>query len=108
METMLANFVELPVPLQDAITALIVSAVVLLVHLLAVRVPLFKFLEAYAREWGLGIAAALLLWFQNAVPDQYAQVAIHAVELVLAILALVLGAIKFAARRGVQGFAQPQ
>lgn len=104
MLELLQNFVELPAPLVSAVTVLIVSAVVFAVNFIVARVPLFSWLKVYAEQWGYLAAAALIAWFQNAVPDVYAAVAVHALELALAIIAVVKALRIFAARRGVQGF----
>jgi hypothetical protein len=101
---LLNRFVELPPLVVDSVTALIVGALVFAINWIILRVPIFKFLSAYAQEWGLALAAAAILWFQNAVPDIYAAIAVHAVELILAIIAVVTGFRTFAKRRGLQGF----
>lgn len=101
---LLQNFVQLPDGVVVAVTSLIVGAVVFGVNWLIVRVPLLRFLAAYAQEWGIALAAAAILWFQNAVPDIYAAVAVHAVELVLAIIAVYKTLHTFAKKSGAQGF----
>lgn len=103
---LLQSFVQLPDAVVVSVTALIVGAVVFGVNWLIARVPLLSFLAAYAEQWGVAAAAALILWFQNAVPDIYAAVAVHAVELVLAIIAVYKTLRTLAKRRGVQGFTQ--
>jgi hypothetical protein len=103
---LLQSFVELPAPIVASVTALIVGAVIFGVNWLIVRVPLLKFLANYAQEWGIVIAAALIMWFQSTVPDIYAAIAIHAVELVLAIIAVFSTLHTLAASRGVKGFTQ--
>ena len=106
MSELLQSFVQLPEPLVATVTALIVSGVVLAVQLLVARVPLLKFLANYAEEWGYMLAAGLLAWFQNAVPDAYAEVAVYGLYLVLAIIAVATAARKALAARGVRGFAK--
>ena len=103
---LLQSFVELPAPIMASVTALIVGAAIFGVNWLIVRVPLLKFLANYAQEWGVLIAAALIMWFQNVVPDIYAAIAIHAVELVLAIIAVFSALRAYAKVRGVKGFTQ--
>lgn len=98
---MLAYFVELPQEAQLAIVGLAVVLVDLAVTAAIAYVPWLAFLEAYKEEWGLALGALAIQLLQNALPGgEYAAISILAVQLVLAILAVVMGAKKFLAKRG--------
>lgn len=103
---MIETFVELPAEQKIAITALIVGLVATAAQFIIARVPWLGFLQRYAQEWGLLLAAGALSWFQNAIPDAFGAVAIAGVQLVLAIFA-VIGFIRaFAKSRNVKGFTE--
>jgi len=95
------GFVALPTDVQLALTAVIVSAVVFAVQFAIGRFPWLSFFSAYAREWGLAIAALLIEYIQNALPTGYDDVS---VKLILFVLALIGVFVKFAAARNVKGF----
>lgn len=96
----MAWFVELPPNTQLAIVGLAVVLVDLAVTALISYVPWLSFLEAYKEEWGLLLGAAAVSAIQNWLPTQYPEASILAVQLVLAIIAIVMGAKKFLAKRG--------
>jgi hypothetical protein len=82
------GFVQLPDTVQAGITAVILWAVSWLFVQLITLVPWLAFLDEFKTPLAMAIAAALIGWIQNAVPDAYGAVAILAIQLVLAILAL--------------------
>lgn len=99
---MLAYFVSLPDGVKVGITAVVLAVVSFLLAKLIALVPFLKFLEAYRESLAMGIAIALIEAIQNAVPDAYAPIAVLALELVLAVLAL-LGVGNQMKRQGILG-----
>jgi hypothetical protein len=102
-KNMIQGFVELPDELKIVITSLILAAVSFVFAKLIALVPFLAFLEQFRQPVAMAVAAALIGWFQNIVPDAYAAVAILGLQLVLAVLALfkVGDVLK---ERGVKGF----
>jgi len=100
---MIEGFVQLPDELKIVITSLILAAVSFVFAKLIALVPFLSFLEQFRQPVAMAVAAALIGWFQNIVPDAYAAVAILGLQLVLAVLALfkVGDVLK---ERGVKGF----
>ena len=97
------SFVELPQSVQLAIVGLVVVLVDLGVTALIAYAPWLAFLEAYKEEWGLALGALAVTVLQNWLPGgEYTQISILAVQLILAILAVVMGAKKFLAKRGAR------
>lgn len=94
------NFVELPSETQLAIVGLAVVVVDLAVTVAISYIPWLAFLEPYKEEWGLALGAAAVTAIQNWLPTQYPEASTLAVQLVLAIIAIVMGAKKFLAKRG--------
>lgn len=103
MEGFINGFVELPDPLKVAVTSFVLAAFSFAFAKLIALIPFLAFLEQYRQSVAMLAAVALIGWFQNAVPDAYAAVAILALQLVLAVLALfkVGDVLKL---RGVKGF----
>jgi hypothetical protein len=93
-------FVELPSDTQLAVVGLIVVLVDLAVTALISYVPWLAFLEEYKEEWGLMLGAVAVEAVQNWLPSQYPEASVLAVQLVLAIIAIVLASKKFLAKRG--------
>lgn len=94
------SFVELPANVQLAVVGLVVVLVNLAVTAAIAYVPWLAFLEQYKEEWGLALGALAVTSIQNWLPTQYPEASVLAVQLVLAILAIVMGAKKFLAKRG--------
>jgi hypothetical protein len=93
-------FVELPSETQLAIVGLVIVLVDLAVTAAISYVPWLAFLEAYKEEWGLLAGAAAVTAIQNWLPTQYPEASILAVQLVLAVIAIVMGVKKFLVNRG--------
>src|SRR5215207_2495919 len=96
------NFVELPSEVQLAVIGLAVVLVDLAVTFAISYVPWLAFLEPYKQEWGLLLGAAAVTVIQNFLPTSYPEASVLAVQLVLAIIAIVVGAKKFLAKRGAE------
>lgn len=94
------GFVALPDPVKLAVTALVLWGVSTLFTNAVLLLPFLAFLVPFADPIGMAIAAALIGWFQKAIPDAWGTVAVFAVQLVLAILA-VLGIGQTLATQGV-------
>jgi hypothetical protein len=98
-------FVDLPGSVELGITAAIVALVFAVVKFVAARIPwLGGFLAQYANEVALAVSAAFILWLENALPSAYPDIAVLALQLILAVLAAIGVIEKFLARRGVKGF----
>jgi hypothetical protein len=95
-------FVPLPSDVQLLIQALVVALVALAINWVIVAVPWLSFLENYAQEWGLLLAALLIDFIQNALPTGSDDVSIKAILFILALIGMF---IKFARARKVKGFA---
>lgn len=93
-------FVELPGETQLAIIGLVVVLVDLAVTALISYVPWLDFLERYKEEWGLTLGALAVEMIQNWLPGQYPEASVLAVQLVLAIIAIVMATKKFLVARG--------
>ena len=97
------NFVELPPDTQLAVAAFVAVAVDLLVTALISYAPWLGWLADYKEEWAKVAAAFVLGLLQNALPGgEWTQVSILAVQLILAVLAVVTMAKKFLAKRGAR------
>jgi hypothetical protein len=94
------TFVELPAETQLAVIGLIAALVDLGINALIAYAPWLGWLEPYKEEWGHMAGVAVLAFLQNLLPGDYAEASILAVQLVLAIIAIVMGAKKFLAKRG--------
>lgn len=84
----LQGFAPLPDTVKVGITAVVLFVVSFFLAKLLALVPFLKFLEEFREPLALAIAAALIGWIESAVPDAYAQVAVIALQLILAVLAL--------------------
>lgn len=93
-------FVELPSDTQLAIVGLVVILVDLAVTAAIAYVPWLAFLEKYKEEWGLALGALAVEAVQNWLPGAYPEASILAVQLVLAVIAIVMATKKFLAARG--------
>lgn len=98
-----ATFVQLPPTLKADITALVIFLVSWLFLKLVELVPALKFLEEFRVPLAMALAAQLIGLIEVSVPDAYGSVAILAIQLILAVVALFLGAEKLKAR-GIRGF----
>lgn len=94
------SFVELPSDVQLAVVGVVVVLVGLAVEFAISYVPWLAFLRNYAQEWGLLLGAVVLEAVQNWLPSEYPEASILAVQLVLAIIAIIMGARKFLVNRG--------
>lgn len=81
------GFVQLPDETKVAIAALVLWLVSRGITYLVTLVPFLSFLVEFEEPLSLAIATALIGALQNAVPDAFGQVAVLAVQLVLAVLA---------------------
>jgi len=97
------GFVELPGDAKAGITAVLLVGVSFVFAKLITLIPLLKFLESFREPLAFAIAAELIGFIQNIVPDAYGAIAILGVQLVLAILA-VFGVANELKRRNVRGF----
>ncbi len=97
----LQGFVTLPADVRVGITALVVAVVAFTFAKVISLVPFLSFLESFREPVALATAATLIGWIESAVPDAYAQVAILAIQLLLAVLA-VLGVFNVLKARGVR------
>jgi hypothetical protein len=84
-----SGFVALPDTLKADITAVVLVAFSWLLAKLIAMVPAFKFLEEFRVPLALAIASQLIGFIETATPDAFGNVVIIALQLVLAILALV-------------------
>lgn len=98
-----AQFVQFPDSVQIGITAVVIWVIAFFFAKLIALVPFLSFLEEFREPVSLAVAAALIGWLQNIVPDAYGQVAITAIQLILAILAA-FGVGNALKARGVKGF----
>lgn len=98
-----ASFVQLPDTLKADITALVLVIVSWLFMKLLELVPALKFLEEFRVPLAMALASQLIGLIEVGVPDAYGQVAIIAIQLILAVVALFLGAQKLK-DRGVKAF----
>ena len=98
-------FVDLPANVELGITAVITALFYLAVRFLVAKIPwLGGFFDRYAKEWALALSVAFIGWLENALPSAYPDIAVLAVQLVLAVFAAFGFGAKFLANRGVKGF----
>ena len=97
-------FVDLPAGVENAITVLILAIVWFIVNFIIARVPFLSFIGNYANELGLLAAVYVIGQLENILPSAYPEIAILAVQLVVAVLTVIFGLNKFLALRGVRGF----
>ena len=81
------GFVALPDDVKIGIAAVILWLVSFVFSQLIALVPFLKFLEEFREPLALAIAAALIGWLENALPTGLDNIAILAIQLVLAVLA---------------------
>lgn len=81
-------FVELPEDVRVGLGAVVLALVSWVLVRVVTLFPWLKFLEEYRLPVAAGLAAVLVDFLQNAVPDAYGRVAILALQLILAVLAL--------------------
>lgn len=81
------GFVALPEDVKIGIAAVVLWLVSFVFAKLIALVPFLKFLEEFREPLALAIAAAAIGWLENALPTGMDNVAILAVQLVLAVLA---------------------
>lgn len=98
-----ASFVELPGTVKADITALVIFIISWLFMKLVELVPALKFLEEFRVPLAMALASQLIGLIEVGVPDAYGAVAILAIQLILALVALFLGAQKLK-DRGVRAF----
>jgi len=96
----MAWFVELSGDTQLAIVGLVIVLVDLAVTAAISYAPWLSFLESYKEEWGLLLGAVAVSAIQGWLPTQYPEASALAVQLVLAVIAIVMGAKKFLAKKG--------
>ena len=101
------GFVDLPASVELGITAAITAGFYLFIRFVVSYVPWLEgFLAKYAAEWALALSVAFIGWLENALPSGYPDIAILAVQLVLAVLAAIGFGVKLLAARKVKGFAK--
>ena len=104
---MLFGFVDLPPDVELKVIAVVTALFYLGARFIVARLPwLGGFFERYAAEWALAISVAFVAWLENALPSAYPDIAVLAVQLVLAVLVAVGVTVKFLAGRKVKGFAK--
>ena len=81
------GFVALPDDVKIGIAAVVLWLVSFVFSQLIALVPFLKFLEEFREPLALAIAAALIGWLENALPTGLDNIAILAIQLVLAVLA---------------------
>jgi hypothetical protein len=81
------GFVALPDLIKIGITGVVVWLVSFFFAKLIAWIPILVFLEQFRHPLALAIAAALIGWVQNIVPDAFGAIAIIGIQLLLAILA---------------------
>lgn len=97
------GFVDLPDEVEGGITAVIVWAVSWLFVQLITLVPFLSFLDEFKMPLALAIAAQLIAFLENIIPDAFGGVAIAGIVLVLTVLAL-FGVGEQLRKREVRGF----
>jgi hypothetical protein len=80
------KFVEFPDTIKVGITAVIVWVVLFAVNYLIGILPFLAFLLPFVNPIALSVAAALVLWLQNALPGEYPEVSLAAIKLILLVL----------------------
>jgi len=100
---MLESFVALPDPVKVGITAVVLWGVSFFFAKLIALVPFLKFLEEFREPLALAIAASFIGWLENALPTGLDNVAVLAIQLLLAVLAA-FGVGNALKARGVRGF----
>ena len=93
-------FVELPTETQLSVIGIVSTLVALGITALIAYAPWLSWLENYKTEWGMAAGVAALEWLQNALPGQYPEASIYAVQLAVALIAIYLGVRKFLISRG--------
>jgi hypothetical protein len=94
------SFVELPSSTQLGVIALVSTLVALAITYLIAYAPWLSWLENYKEEWGVAAGLAVLEVLQNALPGDYPEASILAVQLALAVIAIYFGVKKFLISRG--------
>lgn len=82
------GFVSLPDPVKAGVTAVVLWLVSTLFTNAVLLLPFLSFLIPFASPIALAVAAAMIGWFERIIPDAWGAVAVYAVQLVLAILAV--------------------
>lgn len=93
-----AEFAQLPDTLKADITALVLVVVSWLVAKLITLIPPLRFLAEFQVPLAMAIAAQVIGYIETATPDAYAAVVILALQLVLAVLALIFTAAQLKAK----------
>lgn len=83
-----AYFVALPDVVKAGLTAVVLYLVSVLFANLILLLPFLAFLEQFREPLAQSLAIAFIAWLQNILPDAYPQVAVLAIELLLAVLAI--------------------
>lgn len=83
------GFVELPDPVKAGITAVVVWLLATLFTNLILLVPFLAFLVPFQLPIALALAAALIGWLERIIPDAWGTVAVLAIQVVLALLAMI-------------------
>ncbi len=81
-----AGVIALPEPLKASLTAVVIVVISVLFANIVLLLPILAFLEPFKVQIAIAAAMTLINYIQKAVPDAYEQVAIKAIEFVLALL----------------------
>lgn len=83
------GFVELPDPVKLGIEAVVVWLLAALFTNLILLVPFLAFLVPFQIPIAMALAAALIGWLEQIIPDAWGTVAVYAIQFVLALLAMI-------------------
>ena len=99
----MSMFIALPEDVKAGILAVVLVVVSFVFAKLIALVPFLSFLEQFREPLALAIGASLIGWLENALPTGFDQPVILAIQLVLAVLAM-LGIGTVLKENGVKGF----
>jgi hypothetical protein len=85
---MIKRFIELPDSVKAGVTAVVVFAFGWVFAQIVLLVPFLAWLAPYIPGLAAGAAAALIALLQNRIPDEYGEIAIQVIKLVLMVLAV--------------------
>ena len=81
------KFVDLPEAVELGIAAVVSFVVAVIFSNLIALVPFLAFLAQFQLPLALALSVALVKWLENALPSNYPNISIIAIQLVLAVLA---------------------
>lgn len=103
MQSVLANFIELPAEQKTAIAGIFMAVFALVFDYLIGRFPWLAFFRQYQEAWALAAATVFTAWLENLLPADFGEIAIKLISLLIAVILYLLGR-TLLKRRGVQGF----